>query len=233
MWKGLALYDVERIVIMTKINSIAPSILAADFADLASALKQMEEADVDYVHCDVMDGRFVPAITFGSQAVAALHKRTVLPLDLHLMIVEPERHVEAFAQAGASIITFHPEACLHPARLLQQIHALDVKAGVALNPGTAVSVVEYLLPDCDMVLLMSVNPGAGGQKFIPDTLRKARELVARREALGLDFDIEVDGGIDASTAPLAREAGINILVAGTAFFKAEEKKAMVQAIRGH
>lgn len=218
---------------MSKQNFLAPSILASDFADLAEAVRIIEEMGADYVHCDVMDGSFVPAITFGGQAVAALRKRTALPLDVHLMIMQPERHVEAFAQAGANIITFHPEACLHPHRLLQSIHALGVKAGVVLNPGSAVTGVEYLLPDCDMVLLMSVNPGAGGQKFIPDTLRKARELVARRDALGLDFDIEIDGGIDASTAPQAREAGANVLVAGTAFFGAEDKQAAVRAIRGH
>lgn len=218
---------------MEKKVRIAPSILASDFADLGGALKTMEKAGADYVHCDVMDGRFVPAITFGAQAVEAMGRRTSLPLDVHLMIVEPERHVEAFAKAGASIITFHPEATHHPARVLQQIRAFGARGGIVLNPGTAVSYVDYLLPDCDMVLLMSVNPGAGGQKFIPDTLRKARELCVRREELGLDFDVEIDGGIDPGTAPLAREAGVNVLVAGTAFFGAEDKAAAVKAIRGH
>lgn len=216
-----------------KQSKLSPSILASDFADLAGAIRTIEEAGADYVHCDVMDGSFVPAITFGSQAVAAMRRRTSLPLDVHLMIMRPEQHVEAFAEAGANILTFHAEACLHPHRLLQRIHALGIKGGVVLNPGSAVSNVEYLLPECDMVLLMSVNPGAGGQKFIPDTLRKARELCERREALGLDFDIEIDGGIDSETGPLARDAGVNVLVAGTAFFGAEDKLAAARAIRGH
>ena len=214
-------------------NKIAPSILAADFADMGKAIALLEEVGADYVHCDVMDGHFVPAITFGAQMVAAIRKRTTLPLDVHLMVEKPEQQVPAFLDAGANIITFHPETCWHPHRLLTDIAKASAKRGIVLNPGTPVTAVEYLLPECDMVLLMSVNPGAGGQKFIPDTLRKARELVERRTALGLHFDIEIDGGIDPATAPLAHEAGINVLVAGSAFFGASDKKGACRAIRGH
>lgn len=217
---------------MKKQILIAPSVLSADFSSLKDAVEMLEKGNADYVHCDVMDGTFVPAITFGAQAIAAMHRCTKLPLDVHLMIMRPENHIEAFAASGASFITFHPEATMHPHKVLQSIEKAGCKRGVVLNPGTSVSSVEYLLPLCDMVLLMSVNPGAGGQKFIHDTLRKARELAVRREELGITFDIEIDGGIDATTAPLAIEAGVNVLVAGSSVFGAQDPIGMIAKLRG-
>lgn len=214
-------------------NKISPSILAADFTEIGKAVDLLAQVGADYVHCDVMDGNYVPSITFGAQMVSAIHKRTSLPLDVHLMIVEPERHVADFAAAGAHSISFHPETCFHPHRLLMEIGKLGCKRAIVLNPGSSVTSVSYLLEQCDMVLLMSVNPGAGGQSFIPATLQKARELVEIRKAANLDFEIEIDGGIDKNTAPLARDAGVNVLVTGSAFFGSDDKKKAVRDIRGH
>ena len=214
---------------MTK---IAPSVLSADFTRIADALKDLECAGADYVHCDVMDGRFVPNITFGAQMVAAMRKETKLPLDVHLMVVEPQNHIESFAKAGASVITFHPEACFHPHKVLGDIRAQGLKAGIVLNPGTSLHAVDDLLLECDVVLLMSVNPGWGGQKFISNTLKKAKALVMMREKMHLTFDIEIDGGMNEQTAPLAREAGIDILVSGSTVFAAEDMRAMINELRG-
>lgn len=210
---------------------VAPSLLAADFAALGEAARMLELASADVLHCDVMDGSYVPPITFGSQMIAAVRKCSTLPLDVHLMIEAPERHVASFAEAGANWITFHPETCRHPHRLLQTIRRLRCRAGIVLNPGTSVATIDALLPECDIVLLMSVNPGAGGQAFIPDTLRKAQTLCAFREGLDLDFDIEIDGGINAETAKAAINAGVNVLVAGSAVFGAPDCKAAIESIR--
>ncbi len=211
---------------------VAPSLLSADFAAMGEAAARLAQAGADVVHCDIMDGSFVPAITFGAQMVAAVRPKSDLPIDVHLMVEAPERHVEAFAAAGADWITFHPEACRHPHRLLQSIRALGCKAGIVLNPGTPVAVAEYLVEACDLVLLMSVNPGAGGQSFLPDTLRKARAVAALREALSLAFDIEIDGGINVDTARQAIDAGVNVLVAGNAVFGAPDMAQAIAAIRG-
>jgi len=184
------------------------------------------------VHVDVMDGRFVPNITLGPVVVEAVRKETSLPLDVHLMIVEPERYVEAFVRAGADILTVHVEACTHLHRVVQQIRAAGAKPAVVLNPSTPLVALEDILPDVAMVLLMSVNPGFGGQSFIPQVMDKVRRLKGMVDARGLDVDIQVDGGIHAGNAAEVVAAGANVLVAGNAVFKAKDYGAAISALRG-
>ena len=197
---------------------IAPSILAADFADLGSALRAAESAGADYIHVDVMDGNFVPNITVGMPVVAALRRATRLPLDVHLMIAAPERYVTEFARAGADIITVHVEACPHLHRTVQQIRELGVHPGVVLNPATSLETVREILPYVDQVLLMTVNPGFGGQSYISTMTAKIARLAALITETGRAIDIEVDGGIDVHTTPEVVAAGARVLVAGTAVF---------------
>jgi ribulose-phosphate 3-epimerase len=208
---------------------IAPSILSADFAALASDIARVEAGGADQLHVDVMDGRFVPNITIGPLVVAAIRKRTRLPLDVHLMIVEPERYVAEFVAAGADMVTVHVEACTHLQRTLAHIRELGARAGVALNPSTPPSALEYVLDDLDLVLVMSVNPGFGGQSFIPSAHRKIREL---RKLLGdRRVDVSVDGGVKAGLAKSLAEDGASTLVAGSAVFGAADPAAAVRAIR--
>jgi ribulose-phosphate 3-epimerase len=210
---------------------IAPSILSADFGRLAEEVRAVAEAGADWIHVDVMDGRFVPNLTIGPPVVKALRRVTDLPLDVHLMIVEPERYVGAFAEAGADVITVHAEACPHLHRVLQQIRALGKRAGVSLNPHTPASVLEHVLAELDLILVMSVNPGFGGQSFIPAVLPKITRLREMIDASGAAIDLEVDGGIRAGTARQVVEAGADVLVAGSAVFGAERYDAAVRALR--
>jgi ribulose-phosphate 3-epimerase len=210
---------------------VAPSILSADFAEMTSALKMLEETGADYIHCDVMDGVFVPNITFGQIMVKALRQKTSLPLDVHLMIVQPERYTDEFIDAGADLLVVHEEASMHLCRTLQAIKARGAKAGVALNPHTPLDVLEYVYDYIDLVLLMSVNPGFGGQKFIPSSLDKARRLRETITKRGLDIDIEMDGGLSADNAKAAVDAGVTILVAGNAIFNAEDPADVIARIK--
>ena len=211
---------------------IAPSILSADYANLGPAVAKLKDWGADYVHFDVMDGSFVPAISFGAGICKAIRPYTDLPLDVHLMVEHPETQIEAFAKAGADIITIHVEADRHAHRTLQQIHALGCKAGVVLNPGTPVAMAEHLLPSCEMVLVMSVIPGAGGQSFIQEALPKLRQLRQLAQSRNLDLDIEVDGGVNPETAKLCLAAGANVLVAGSSVFSAPDPQAMIARLRG-
>lgn len=211
---------------------IAPSILSADFGRLAEEVKAITAAGADYVHVDVMDGRFVPNITIGPLVVEAVKRATSLPLDVHLMIVEPEKYIEAFAKAGADTITVHQETCPHLHRVLQQIRAAGAKPSVVLNPSTPLFAIEEVLGEVDQVLLMSVNPGFGGQAFIESTVDKVRRLRAMLDARGLQrVEIEVDGGINAETAKRVVAAGANVLVAGNAVFRAPDYRAAIAALR--
>lgn len=212
-------------------NKIAPSILAADYANFASELKRIEETSAEYVHIDIMDGQFVPNITFGADVVASMRKHSKLVFDCHLMVVNPERFVDAFAQAGADIMTIHAESTLHIHGALQKIKKAGMKAGVVINPGTPVSAIEPVLSLVDQVLIMTVNPGFGGQAFIPEMLEKVQKVAKIREEKGYDFDIEVDGGVDNKTIKACYQAGANVFVAGSYLFKASDLTAQVETLR--
>lgn len=212
-------------------NKIAPSILAADYANFASELKRIEETSAEYVHIDIMDGQFVPNITFGADVVASMRKHSKLVFDCHLMVVNPERFVDAFAQAGADIMTIHAESTLHIHGALQKIKAAGMKAGIVINPGTPISAIEPVLSLVDQVLIMTVNPGFGGQAFIPEMLEKVQKVAKIRDEKGYDFDIEVDGGVDNKTIKACYQAGANVFVAGSYLFKASDLTAQVETLR--
>lgn len=212
---------------------IAPSVLAADFTRLREQIDEVNQTPADRVHVDVMDGVFVPNISMGPLVVEALKRITTLPLEVHLMIVRPERHLEAFAQAGANSLIVHQETCPHLHRTVWQVKALGLKAGVALNPATPIALLDEVLPDLDVALVMTVNPGFGGQAFIESSLPKLRRLRARIDELGLDCELEVDGGINAASAPLVSDAGATVAVAGTAVFAHPQGIAKgIETLRG-
>ncbi|WP_421979002.1 ribulose-phosphate 3-epimerase [Roseivirga seohaensis] len=210
---------------------IAPSVLAADFANLQRDVEMLNESQADWIHVDVMDGMFVPNISFGLPVCEAIYKHAKKPLDVHLMIEQPDRYLEDFRNAGAATITVHYEACDHLHRTLQVIKSLDCKAGVALNPHTNVQLLEDIIYDIDMVCIMSVNPGFGGQKFIENTYKKVRqlkEIIAENDAKTL---IEIDGGVNATNAPLLMEAGADVLVAGSFVFKSLDPLATIEELK--
>jgi ribulose-phosphate 3-epimerase len=211
---------------------VAPSILSADFARLGEEVAAVEAAGADWIHVDVMDGRFVPNITIGPPVVKALRRVTKLPLDVHLMIVEPERYVEAFAEAGADTITVHVEAAVHLHRTLAHVRSLGKRAGVTMNPSTPEESIRYVLDVCDQILVMSVNPGFGGQSFLPETLAKVSAIRRMIDERGLSIDLEIDGGITKDTAKDAIEAGARVLVAGNAVFGQGDYRTAVAALRG-
>jgi ribulose-phosphate 3-epimerase len=218
---------------MYRTIKVAPSILSADFARLGEEIKAVQAAGADLIHVDVMDGHFVPNITIGPLIVEAARRSTDLPLDVHLMITNPELYIADFAKAGANTITVHVEAALHLNRLVQSIKEHQgVKAGVSLNPATPLSSLDYILPDLDMVLIMSVNPGFGGQSFIPSALDKIRQLRKRIDGMGLKIEIEVDGGVKSENAAQIADAGADILVAGSAVFGSKDYRAAIRGIRG-
>lgn len=211
---------------------IAPSILSADFSKLGEEILAVEKAGADYIHVDVMDGHFVPNITIGPLIVDAIRPITKLPLDVHLMIENPDQYVEAFAKAGADYLTVHVEADRHLHRTIQKIKSLGVKAGVVLNPATPVGTIQHIIGDVDLVLLMSVNPGFGGQTFIPEVLNKITQVKEMADQKGLAIEIEVDGGVNPETARQCIEAGANVLVAGSAVYNQPDYEKAISQIRG-
>ncbi len=210
---------------------IAPSILAADFANLEREVKMINESEADWIHVDIMDGVFVPNISFGIPVTEAINKHATKPLDVHLMIVQPEKYVEAFFKAGAKVISVHIEACPHLHRNIQQIKALGIKAGVAVNPHTPVSQLTDIIADVDLVCLMSVNPGFGGQKFIENTYAKVKEIKALITSKNASAIIEIDGGVNTQNAPLLIAAGADVLVAGNFVFSSANPKETIQRLK--
>jgi len=210
---------------------IAPSILASDFANLEREIKMINDSQADWIHVDVMDGMFVPNISLGIPVVEAVKRHARKPLDVHLMIVQPERYVEAFHKAGAEIISVHVEACPHLHRNIQQIKALGIQAGVAINPHTSVTELENIIADVDLVCVMSVNPGFGGQKFIENTYRKVKALKALIQSSGSSAKIEIDGGVNTGNARALMEAGADVLVAGNFVFSATDPKAVIANLK--
>ncbi|MDX8288321.1 ribulose-phosphate 3-epimerase [Metabacillus indicus] len=210
---------------------IAPSILSADFSKLGAEIEDVERGGADYIHVDVMDGHFVPNITIGPLIVDAIRPVTKLPLDVHLMIENPDAYIPAFAKAGAYIISVHAEACPHLHRTIQLIKSEGVKAGVVLNPHTPADIIRHVIDEVDLVLLMTVNPGFGGQSFIHAVLPKIREVADMVKERGLQTEIEVDGGVNAETARLCIEAGANVLVAGSAVYNKSDRKQAIDQIR--
>lgn len=210
---------------------IAPSILSADFAKLGEEIKDVEKAGADYIHIDVMDGHFVPNITIGPLIVEAIRPITSLPLDVHLMISNPDQYIQAFAKAGADIISVHVEACTHLHRTIQAIKDSGVKAGVVLNPATPAEMIEPILEDVDLVLVMTVNPGFGGQKFIHSTLPKLKKISTWIKERNLSVELEVDGGVNPETALLCTEAGATVLVAGSAVFNEIDRAKAIRALK--
>lgn len=216
---------------MTELR-VAPSILSADLGRLNDEIADAAQAGADWIHVDVMDGRFVPNLTFGPVMVKAVRAVTALPIDVHLMIVEPEKYIEEFAAAGASTISVHQEACVHLQRTLRQIRELGKRAGVVLNPATPETTLEYVLDDVDLILVMSVNPGFGGQAFLPSQLTKLERLARRLQERGLGHvDLEIDGGIGPKTVKSVVDAGATVVVAGSAVFGQQDRKAAIAAIR--
>lgn len=210
---------------------IAPSILSADFANLERDIRLVDEKGADYIHVDVMDGQFVPNITLGANIVSAIRPVTKLPLDVHLMVQDPERFIEDFAKAGSDIITVHQESTVHIHRAMQMIKNCGVKAGVVINPGTPVSAIEEVLPLADLVLIMTVNPGFGGQAFISECLTKVERLNELRKEKGYTYEIEIDGGVDDKTAPLCVKAGADVLVAGSYVYNSPDVGERIKKIR--
>lgn len=215
---------------MTK-HFIAPSVLAADFANLQRDIEMINQSSADWFHIDIMDGVFVPNISFGMPVLDAISKHAKKTIDVHLMIVDPDRYTETFKKLGADILTVHYEACTHLHRSIQHIKSFDMKAGVALNPHTPISVLEDIASDLDLVCLMSVNPGFGGQKFIENTYKKIKQLVELREKTNASFVIEIDGGVCNTNHKALVEAGADVLVAGSAVFKAEDPVAMISELK--
>lgn len=216
---------------MTEKILVAPSILSGDFAEMGEAVRKLEEWGGDYVHCDVMDGMYVTNITFGMPMIAALRKRTALPLDVHLMITEPERYVEKFVEAGADIVTFHPEASKDPAEVLKTVRAKGVKAGIVFNPDVEIEKYADLFPLCDMITVMTVYAGRGGQSLIPwciDRIKLVKNIICEK---GLDIPVEADGGIGESNANLVKEAGASVLVAGNSVYKSPDPKKTVALLK--
>jgi ribulose-phosphate 3-epimerase len=210
---------------------IAPSILSADFSRLGEEIAAVDQAGAEVIHIDVMDGHFVPNITIGPLVVKAARKSTKKVLDVHLMITDPDLYVDSFAEAGADWITVHVEACTHLHRTISHIKELGKKAGVVLNPATSLATIEYILPEVDLVMLMSVNPGFGGQSFIPSSLAKARKLKKQIDGLGLRVGIEMDGGISRQTIGAAAEAGVNIFVAGSAIYGSPDYSTVIDELK--